>query len=193
VRLDNLDFNPHTDTLVAVVLGALLATVSGIIANQLESYFQRRERERSAALLFGELMSTLKIILENADRTRAFGDRYGPITRRMLHAARREVNIYDRHRVALMDLRDAALRVDIHNVMVRVAMPLDGVLDSIAARDPSETTREQAFDYLMENVGRLPGLVARLGRLAGHSFDQYRDEIVPTGGAGRESPGEPAG
>jgi len=74
-----------------------------------------------------------------------------------------------------------------------VAMPLDGVLDSIAARDPSETTREQAFDYLMENVGRLPGLVARLGRLAGHSFDQYRDEIVPTGGAGRESPGEPAG
>lgn len=193
MRLDNLDFNPHTDTLVAVVLGALLATVSGIIANQLESYFQRRERERSAALLFGELMSTLKIILENADRTRAFGDRYGPITRRMLHAARREVNIYDRHRVALMDLRDAALRVDIHNVMVRVAMPLDGVLDSIAARDPSETTREQAFDYLMENVGRLPGLVARLGRLAGHSFDQYRDEIVPTGGAGRESPGEPAG
>jgi len=193
VRLDNLDFSPHTDTLVAVVLGALLATVSGIIANQLESYFQRRERERSAALLFGELMSTLKIILENADRTRAFGDRYGPITRRMLHAARREVNIYDRHRVALMDLRDAALRVDIHNVMVRVAMPLDGVLDSIAARDPSETTREQAFDYLMENVGRLPGLVARLGRLAGHSFDQYRDVIVPTGGAGRESPGEPAG
>ena len=193
MRLDNLDFNPHTDTLVAVVLGALLATVSGIIANQLESYFQRRERERSAALLFGELMSTLKIILENADRTRAFGDRYGPITRRMLHAARREVNIYDRHRVALMDLRDAALRVDIHNVMVRVAMPLDGVLDSIAARDPSETTREQAFDYMMENVGRLPWLVARLGRLAGHSFDQYRDEIVPTGGAGRESPGEPAG
>ena len=193
MRLDNLDFSPHTDTLVAVVLGALLATVSGIIANQLESYFQRRERERSAALLFGELMSTLKIILENADRTRAFGDRYGPITRRMLHAARREVNIYDRHRVALMDLRDAALRVDIHNVMVRVAMPLDGVLDSIAARDPSETTREQAFDYMMENVGRLPWLVARLGRLAGHSFDQYRDEIVPTGGAGRESPGEPAG
>jgi hypothetical protein len=187
-----MDFSPHTDTLVAVVLGALLATVSGIIANQLESHFQRRERERSAALLFGELMSTLKIILENADRTRAVGERYGPITRRMLRAARREIDIYDRHRVALMDLRDAALRVDIHNVMVRISTPLDGVLDSLAADQTSEPTLEQSFHYMMENVSRLQGLVTRLGRRAGHTFDQYRDEFVPTRSATGSIPAETA-
>ncbi len=167
MRFENLDFSPHTDTLVAVVLGAFLATVSGLIANQLESHLQRRDRERSAALLFGELISTLKIILDNADRTRAVGERYGPITRRMLHAARREIDIYDRHRVALMDLRDAALRVDIHSVMVRVALPLDGVLDAVAGGETSDTAREQAYDYMMFMVQRLPDLVTPPGTAGG--------------------------
>jgi hypothetical protein len=185
-----MDFSPHTDTLVAVVLGALLATVSGIAANQLEAFFQRRERERSAALLFGELMTTLKVMLDNATRTRAIGERYGPITRRMLHAARREIDIYDRHRVALLDLRDAALRVDIHSVMVRISMPLDGVLDSIAANDGSDVAREQGYDYMMEVVTRLPDLVKRLGRLAGHTFDEFRDDIAPAGRATVERPSE---
>ena len=78
--------------------GALLATVSGIAANQLEAFFRRRERERAAALLFGEVLSTLRVILEGAERTRHVGVAYGPVTRRMLHAARREIDIYERNR-----------------------------------------------------------------------------------------------
>jgi hypothetical protein len=47
------EFATHSDTLLAVVIGAVLATVSGIAATQLEAYLKRRERERDAALLFG--------------------------------------------------------------------------------------------------------------------------------------------
>ena len=71
----------HAETLVAVVLGALLATVSGIIANQLEAYLRRRERERSAALLFGAVLSTLRVLLESADRVRRIPPAFGPVTR----------------------------------------------------------------------------------------------------------------
>ena len=110
MRLNPLEMSPHGETLVAVVVGALLATVSGIAANQLEAFFRRREREKAAALLFGEVLSSLRVILEGAERTRRIGRPYGPVTRRMLHAARREIDIYDRNRENLLDLREATLR-----------------------------------------------------------------------------------
>src|ERR1700677_2064093 len=153
MRLNPLEMSPHGETLVAVVVGALLATVSGIAANQLEAFFRRREREKAAALLFGEVLSSLRVILEGAERTRRIGRPYGPVTRRMLHAARREIDIYDRNRENLLDLREAKLRVDLHALMVRIAMPLDGVIDSFADPDGSDDeARDVGFDFLIETL-----------------------------------------
>jgi hypothetical protein len=167
--------------MVAVVLGALLATVSGVIANQLEAFLRRRERERSAALLFGEVFSTLRVILEDAAAARTVGAPYGPVTRRMLHAARREIDIYERNREALVDLREPELRSDMHNLALRIAMPLDGLLDSfLAGSDLDDEGRDGAFEFMMENVGRIAALVRRLGKIARHNFDNY-DEIVRFG------------
>jgi hypothetical protein len=175
--------NPHADTLAAVVLGAMLATVSGVIANQLEAFMRRRERERSAALLFGEIFSTLRVILEGAAESRTRGDRYGPVTRRMLHAARREIDIYERNREAHVDLRDADLRSDTHNLALRIAMPLDGLLDSFQAdAEVDDEGRDRTFQFMMENVGRIPALVARLGRIGRHNFENY-DFILRLGPA----------
>jgi hypothetical protein len=178
LRPETLNFNPHADTLVAVVLGALLATLSGIAANQIEAYFKRRERERSAALLFGEVISTLRVLLIGAESSRNVGDPYGPVTRRMLHTARREIDLYERNRESLLDLRDPALRVDIHSMMLRIAMPLDGILDSLVVGNPGDTiSRDRGMEFMMDNVGKLPDIVARLGRIARHTFDQYGDRL----------------
>jgi hypothetical protein len=188
MRLNPLETSPHGDTLVAIVLGALLATVSGVIANQLEAFFRRRERERAAALLFGEVLSTVRVILEGAERTRHVGAPYGPVTRRMLHAARREIDIYERNREGLLDLREARLRVELHALMVRLAMPLDGVLDSLA--DPStgeDEARDRGFEFMVETLGAVPAMVARLGKTAGHQFDHY-DRITQPGGAASLGP-----
>ena len=178
LRPETLNFNPHADTLVAVVLGALLATLSGIAANQIEAYFKRREREGSAALLFGEVISTLRVILMGAEASRGVGDPYGPVTRRMLHAARREIDLYERNRESLLDLRDPALRVDIHSIIVRIAMALDGILDSLVVGNPGDTqARDRGMEFMLNNVAKLPEIVGRLGRIARHTFEQYGDQM----------------
>lgn len=182
MRLTPFDFGPHSETMVAVVVGALLATLSGVAATQLEAHFRRRDRERAAALLFGEVLSSLRVLLEGADQARRIGEPYGPFTLRILRAARRELDIYERNRESLLDLRDAGLRVDVHVLMVSITMPLDGVIDSIVDRNRVDVQpREQAFSFLLEAVARLPALVARLGRIAGHRFEHY--ERIPRIGA----------
>ncbi len=168
-------------------MGALLATVSGLAANQLEAYFRRRERERSAALLFGEVLSGLRVLLEGADRARGIGEPYGPFTLRLLHAARRELDIYERNRESLLDLRNAALRVDVHVLMVTIAMPLDGMIDSIVNPGAADDqTRDQAFSFIMDGVAALPALVDRLGKIAGHRFDDF-DRIPRAAAQARNS------
>src|SRR5215510_3127200 len=97
---------PDTETLLAVVLGAVLATAGGFSERQFERLVQRREKERSAALLFGELLNAMRIIMTLADEARGRGDPYGPITLRFIRGAQREVDIYDRNRETLLDLRD---------------------------------------------------------------------------------------
>ena len=161
----------QSETLIAVVLGAFLATLSGFAAAQLEGFFARRRRERDAALLFGEVFSTLGILLESARRARGRGDPYGPITLRMLRGARRELDIYDRNRESLCELRQGELRVTIQSVVVRLAMPLDGLIDPQGALDAA--TRDQAFEYLMDCAAEMPPVIARLSRVCGHSFEHF--------------------
>jgi hypothetical protein len=190
MRPEAFDFAFHSDTLLAVVVGAVLATLSGIAATQLEAYLKRRARERDAALLFGELLYTLRILLDNAIESRGRGDPYGAITIRMLRACRREIDLYDRNRQGLYELRDAVLRVRIHSFMVRTAMPLDGVLDAsdelapvAEVEDPGprlaalRVARDVGFDFLVENAKEIPTLVAALAGPAHHAFDAYADAV----------------
>ncbi len=189
MRLNPLELSPHGETLAAVVVGALLATVSGLVANQVEAYFRRRDRERTAALLFGETLSGLRVLLEGADRVRGIGEPYGPFTLRLLRAARRELDIYERNRESLLDLRDATLRVDVHVLMVTIAMPLDGMIDSIVNLGATDDqARDQAFSFIIDSVAALPPLVERLGRIARHRFDDF--DRIPRGPARTVSPGQ---
>jgi hypothetical protein len=174
LRANLSDLSPHAETLAAVVLGALLATVSGMLANHYEARLRRTERERAAALLFGEVLSGLRTMLEAALQSLDVGERWGPISRRMLMAARRELDIYERNRESLLDLRDAALRVDIHSLAVRIGMPLDGLLAGFDNNEPgSEIVRERAAEFLVGSVGLVKPVVERLSRLAHQRFDAY--------------------
>jgi hypothetical protein len=181
MRLEYPDVAHGGETLVAVVVGALLATISGVIANQWEAHQRRRERERSAALLLGEVLSTLQVLLESADRLRLRPPPYGPVTRRMLRAARHEIGIYERNRESLIDLRDPALRADLHRLTVQIAMPLDGIIDSLDQVGPeNDRARDQGFEFMMQNCGRIRGLVTRLGRVARHDFHHFAPPPPPS-------------
>lgn len=197
MRVEDVDFAQQANTFWAVFTGAFLATVGGIVTTQAETRIRRRERERDAALMFGEILTTLNVLILMAGRTRGFGDPYGPITLRMLRACRREIDVYDRNRETLYELRDGALRVALHGLIVRVTMPVDGVLDATveitqvkaSLRAPGlteenreetlrtlavmEERRDQGFDFIMEMRDEIASVVGRLGKLARHTFNAY--------------------
>ena len=186
-----------TDTLWAVIVGAVLATVGGFAATRLEGYFSRRERERSAALLFGELMSAIELISVLADDARKYGDPYGPVTMRFLRAMRRETEAYERNRESLYDLRDGKIRAQIHSLMVQILLPLEGVFDStdeialaravvnaLEPADPARTaaqqrldehliSRDSAFDFMVETAARTKPVIEALSAVAKETFDAY--------------------
>ena len=179
MRFDPSEVMPHTETLLAVILGAVLATVSGLVASHVETRMRRRERQRDAALFMGELLITLWVILEQAAQFRKTGEPYGPVTTRMLRSARREVDLCERRREQLYDMRDPRLRREVHGLVVRLSLPLDGLLDAIDATRAGnagpgfDRTRDQAFGFLMEVRANIPPLVERLGTVAGEKIEAY--------------------
>jgi hypothetical protein len=208
------DFLSNFSTVGAIVLGSLLATLGGLAATQIERHFEKQQRERHAALFFGEVLSTLAVLLVIAKRVKGVGDPYGPITMRMLRQAQREIGMYDRNRENLYAIRDAGLRARIHTHVLRVSMPIDGVFDTteeIAAaqsilrtplttpEDRAEATarlerlttqRESAFETVEEGIGQIEELVKDLEPVANHSFADIR---MTAGNAPRPAPSPASG
>jgi hypothetical protein len=193
----------------AIFLGAILATAGGVASTQLEWHFERKRRAQQAAMFFGEVLTTLHILLDIARRTHGRGDPFGPITMRMLRAAKREIELYDRNRETLFDLGDPKLRSRIHTLILRLNAPLEGVFDSheemrnvefklkSADLTPAQRAdmearlagltqnREGGYDFAMENAADILGAVRALEPVARHSFDlevRARAEAVSVDG-----------
>ena len=191
---DSFDFLSNFSAVWAIVLGALLATVGGLAATQIEWHFEKRRREQHAALFFGEVLSTLLVILRIAKRVKGIGDPYGPVTLRMLRQAVQEVSIYDRNRESLYNLRDGSLRARIHTSVLRISSPLNGIFDSteeirttnnrLRALDLTQSEREEleahvkrlvelregGFEFMEETAAEMEQLVKDLEPVARHSF-----------------------
>jgi hypothetical protein len=198
MRPETYDFLGNLNAVWTVLLGALLATGGGFCATQIERQLEHRRRERNAAILFAEVLSTLGILLDMTHETYGRGEPFGPITLRMLRSARREIDIYDRNRESLFDIRDAALRAKIHSVVLRLAMPMDSIFDvtqEIAAEQMFLKTtpnlpdvqrqeiedhigelrvrREGGYDFIRETAEGLKGLIGSLEPIAQQSFDKH--------------------
>jgi hypothetical protein len=197
MRGESFDFISNFATMWQVVFGAILATLGGFGATQLEWHFERKRRERNAALFLGEVLSTLRILLEFAGETKVVGDPFGSITLRMLRSARREIEIYDRNRESLIDLADAQLRMRIHALILRITAPIENIFDSTQEIQTLEAmlkkdvvsdsyrvetderierlraNREGGFEYIMENATQLASVVTALEPLAHQSFSDH--------------------
>ena len=184
---------PHeAETLLAVSVGALLATIGGFLATLFEAHIHRREREKTSALLLGEVLSTLKITVKLLEQAHARGDPFGPITIRMVAAVRREVQTYERNRESLYDLRDRETRIAIHALVASVTVAIDGVTEATdaigrlqasavpgAAPDPRLAAyvagREQSFGFLMSLEARFDAAIRKLAPVAGVTFHDFED------------------
>jgi hypothetical protein len=201
MRSQAFDFISNLSTLGQIMLGACLATAGGLAANQLEWRVQVRRRERNAALFFGEILSTLAIILKHADETKQIGEPFGPLTMRVLRSARQEIEIYERNRENILDLRDSGLRARIYSLTHRVAGPLDGLFDATQEIGVLETQlrsrhlesedrdhiegrvaalkerREATYDYIKGKSVEIETVLAALAPLAGQSFPTKEADI----------------
>jgi len=152
LRAESFEFVSNLDTLWAVVAGALLATAGGFAATQIEHRVDARRRERQSALFFGEIMSLLGVTVGAAGRARGIGDPYGPVTMRLLRMIRRELDVYDRNRERLFELRDPALRARIHMILLRTMMGVEGALES--ATEVSQIETELKINPTMQEAQR---------------------------------------
>ena len=172
------------ETLGAVVIGAVLATAGGVVASHVEAGNRRRERERTAALLFGEILAAMQIVAPQAVAARSRGEPYGPFTLRLLRALRREAETFDRFRESLYDIGDADLRLRLYTMMVRLSLSLDGIFEvterlsaagvTPAEREENERARDAAFEFVIETAGEAAALVDRLAPIARHTFAAQR-------------------
>ncbi len=203
VLAPHLHVESGQETLLAVALGAALATIGGFLAGQFERFIHGRERQRNAALMFGEILAGLRLLVDLAHESRQRGEPYGRVTERMIRAAQRETDTYSRNREILYDVRDATLRAQIHSLLVRMTLAIDGVLSSYAAIDAATggvgaagavtpsgdlvlksymDDRAFAFDYAVELAGEIKPILKRLNRVAHFSFEDHEAYIRRSAG-----------
>ena len=205
LHLDTADPGP----LMGVAVGAVLATMGGILGGQIENRLNRKERQRSAALLFGEILAGLRLILRLANQSRGHGDPYGPVTMRIMKAALRETQVYDRNRETLFAVHDPKLRTETHILLAQLSLTIEAALEGweelkalqkeAAAEDAATARRAEiigglggSFDFLMELHGELQPLIVRYERLAGQSFAEPERDVLQPPAAAAAAAADPA-
>ncbi|HBK90234.1 MAG TPA: hypothetical protein DDZ68_01040 [Parvularcula sp.] len=129
------DLVGNLDTLLAVTLGAVLATLGALFAELIEDRMDRKRRERDTARFFGEILSTMGRTIDMAAASQKIGDPWGFVTQRMFKMAQREAQVYERNRERLFDISDVALRARIHTHFLTEMFPLEAIIDNSASID----------------------------------------------------------
>ncbi len=127
------DLIGNLDTLIAVTIGAVLATLGALFAELIEDRMDRKRRERDTARFFGEILSTMGRTIDMAVASQKIGDPWGMVTQRMFRMAQREASVYERNRERLFDIGDMELRTRIHTHFLTEMFPLEAIIDNCAA------------------------------------------------------------
>jgi hypothetical protein len=129
------DLIGNLDTLIAVTVGAVLATLGALFAELIEDRMDRKRLERDTARFFGEILSTMGRTIDMAAASQKIGDPWGFVTQRMFRMAQREAQVYERNRERLFDIGDVALRARIHTHFLTEMFPLEAIIDNCASID----------------------------------------------------------
>jgi hypothetical protein len=172
-------FGLHLD----VVFSALLATAGGFFATRVNAALEGRRRQVGAALLCGEVLSAMERLIRLAANRHAESAALCPVTIRLLQAARREIDLYERNREQMFSLLDPDLRARTHSFMVKVSIPLDHLFEDYKQVNAGNSTGEAyerltsqletAFASLSETRQEIPALLQKLGPLARDKFQGY--------------------
>jgi len=158
------DYIGNLDTLIAVIVGACLATGGALVAEVIQERLRRRHRQREAARFFGEIIISISQVFDLAVESQKIGDPWGAFTVNMFRVCAHEAEIYTRNRERLFDIPDMQLRFKIHGHLLRFTVPISGILRESADIDALQTRLEEE-DALSETLGA--SLRARMERFQG--------------------------
>jgi hypothetical protein len=195
MRQSAFDFVGNLDTLLAVVIGAMLATVGGLIGEHFEDQIERKRLERDAARFFGEILVSIDALVDRALHSQKFGDPWGPVTMRLFRTAMREAEVYDRNRERLFDITSVELRSRIHFHAISEIFPLEAIIEGseqVAAiteilddraslsqerREKLEerlgiwlNSRRTAIEFIRDEREKTPAICSELEKLARITF-----------------------
>lgn len=193
----------NLDTLIAVMVGAVLATGGALTAEIIQDRISRRRQERDAARFFGEILTSIDKILDVAFASQSIGDRWGRVTERLFKTAISEAAVYERNRERLFDIRDMGLRQSIHRHFLQKSVSLVAVLEywddtknvEAALKNPSELSpehqknlnvelstlheaRESALQGVIDEHAKTDTITSKLEKIARVEFDIEEDEVT---------------
>jgi len=206
---------------IAILLGAFLASAGGFFVTWLLDHMERRRQERSIALVCLDLLASLSVMTQLAQRARGRGDPYGPYTIRLVRGCLRDLDVYERNRERIADIADPNVRAEIYQCMTRLTLSLDGILseheviakieqsllelrpagdqskvgDLVKERDERAGRRDSSFDFMMDTIRDLGEPLAAKLRVIAKSDPQNLHEVVArqsVAGAPQTTTEEPA-
>ena len=150
MRQSVFDYIDNLATLLAVIVGALLATGGAMVAELVQDRLGRKRKEREAARFFGEILTSADRVLDRAFASLEIGEEWGPVSKRLFRTALDETAVYERNRERLFDIRDIPLRRAIHLHFLEETVPLVALVETWD--DIDEIEKElTASDHLSES------------------------------------------
>ena len=192
--------------LVAMLMGATLASGGGFFVAWILDRMERKREERSIALVCLDLLSSLSVMTSLAEGARGRGHPYGPFTLRLVRGCQRDLEVYERNRERIADIADPLVRAEIYQCMTRMTLAIDGVLsetesivsleDALEAartksdapkiealsseREERSARRDGSFDFMMETVREVCAPLSRKLRTIAKAEPQNLAAIVAT-------------
>lgn len=123
------DYVGNLDTLIAVIVGACLATGGALVAEIIQDRLARKRRQRDAARFFGEIISSIVQIFDQAKASQNIGEPWGAYSVNLFRVAATEAETYARNRERLFDIRDTRLRFAIHGHILRLTVPIASMVE----------------------------------------------------------------
>ena len=162
MRQSVFDYIDNLDTLLAVIVGALLATGGAMAAELVQDRLGRKRKEREAARFFGEILTSADRVLDRAFASLEIGEEWGAVSKRLFRTALDETAVYERNRERLFEIRDIPLRRAIHLHFLEETVPLVALVETWDEIDEIEKELT-ASDHLSE--ARRQYLEAQLEKL----------------------------
>lgn len=195
MRQSVFDYIDNLDTLLAVIVGATLATGGALVAELVQDRLGRKRKERDAARFFGEVLTSVDRVLDRAFGSMDIGEPWGSVSKRLFKTAMDETAVYERNRERMFDIRDIELRRELHTHFLEETVPLVAMLEywdtiddidrelahsdhlSPASREAlleeralMETNRENALNSVRQEHAKTDPICAKLEPIADLKF-----------------------